>query len=122
MTFEGDVTLARFADWSDRPPWPQRSVAGTDPGIAQWSDPLPEAGLCRGSGPACDRIAAGDVYQVNLCRVLNAALPDPGAGDPAALWRSLREGNPAPFVEFSAHPRNSGGVCESELFLRLADG
>jgi para-aminobenzoate synthetase component 1 len=40
-------------------------------------------------------IEAGDVYQVNLCRLLSAPLP-PGA-DPAALAQLLFTGNPAPY-------------------------
>ena len=122
VTFEGAVTLARFADWSDRPPLAAEIGRWHGPGIARWSDSLPEADYVAGVGRVRDRIAAGDVYQVNLCRVLNAALPDPGAGDPAALWRSLREGNPAPFAGFLRIPGTAVVSASPELFLRLADG
>ena len=40
-------------------------------------------------------IAAGDVYQVNLCRLLSAPLP--ADADPSALARRLTGGNPAPY-------------------------
>jgi para-aminobenzoate synthetase component 1 len=42
-----------------------------------------------------EAIAAGDVYQVNLCRVLSASLP--ADADVAALGAALAAGNPAPY-------------------------
>ena len=39
-------------------------------------------------------IEAGDVYQVNLCRLLTAPLPE--VADPLALAALLAAGNPAP--------------------------
>ena len=55
-----------------------------------------------------DAIAAGDVYQVNLCRVLSAPL-GPSA-DVAALGAALAEGNPAPVLGRGAGAGRPGGV------------
>ncbi len=56
-------------------------------------------GFCAGVTAVREAIAAGDVYQVNLCRVLAAPLPDRahGGADVAALGAALAEGNPAPY-------------------------
>ena len=67
-------------------------------------DVEPRPGRLRGpaSTPIRASIAAGDVYQVNLTRVIVAPLPGgaPTAGTPtdiAALGAALAIGNPAPF-------------------------
>ena len=44
------------------------------------------------------RIAAGDVYQVNLAHRFSAEV----RGAPAALYQRLREVNPAPFMGYAA--------------------
>jgi para-aminobenzoate synthetase component 1 len=63
-----------------------------------------------------DLIAAGEVYQVNLCRVLRA--PVARDADIAALGAALAEGNPAPYAAVV----RVGGVevasASPELFLR----
>jgi len=65
---------------------------------------------------AVEYIRAGDVFQVNFAHEFAAAF----AGDPYALYLSLRAGNPAPYA---AYLDLGGGraVCSSspELFLRL---
>jgi para-aminobenzoate synthetase component 1 len=65
-----------------------------------------------------ESIAAGDVYQVNLCRVLDAPLP-PGA-DVAALGAALAEGNPAPYSAVVRLPGSDVHVASAspERFLR----
>jgi para-aminobenzoate synthetase component I len=74
-----------------------------------------------------EHIAAGDVYQANVCRVLEADLPDPRAADVAGLAELLASGNPAPFAGFVRLPAGShpgvpaGGLAVAtaspELFL-----
>ena len=62
-------------------------------------------------------IARGWVYQVNLCRVLSAALPAPV--DPIALYQRLSRGNPAPYAGLLSVPGELDVVCASpELMLR----
>jgi para-aminobenzoate synthetase component 1 len=66
-----------------------------------------------------NRIAAGTVYQVNLCRVLSHPLD--GWPDLDALAAILEVGNPAPYAGLiDARSAGVGVVCASpELYLRL---
>jgi len=93
-TFEGAMTGYRFA--SVRPaelPHPVAPWRGPDP--AGWRSSLDEAQYVLGVHRIRRHIEAGDVYQVNLCRVLSAPLDGPA--DPVALARLLAAGNPAPY-------------------------
>lgn len=122
ITFEGAVTLARFHDWSDRPPAPSEIGRWHGPSPIGWRDSMPENLYTSGVSAIRQRIAAGDVYQVNLCRRLSAELPDPASADPAALWRHLREGNPAPYEGFLRLPGTAIVSASPELFLRRQGG
>jgi para-aminobenzoate synthetase component 1 len=65
-----------------------------------------------------ERIAAGDVYQANICRVLATEVPRPP--DLHALGAALARGNPAPYAAVVFAP-DAGVVVASaspELFLR----
>lgn len=68
-----------------------------------------------------DRIAAGDVYQANVCRVMSAVLPDLGAAEPSGLHALLRAGNPAPYGGYLDLPEAGVQVVSAspELFLRV---
>lgn len=119
MTFEGELVAARFENWVAGP---VRSVAGA------WHGPNPsayESSLTQGEYEAAvrqvrSRIAAGEVYQANICRVLRARLPDPNAADPAALAVLLARGNVAPFQGFIRLPEHGIAIASAspELFLR----
>ncbi len=69
--FEGAVVCARFGRWTTEPappaPWP--GVRGP------WSSSLDRQGYQRAVGVVREQIARGWVYQVNLCRVLEADSP-----------------------------------------------
>jgi para-aminobenzoate synthetase component I len=76
-------------------------------------------------------VREGEVYQVNLCRVMSAPLPagpDGSGPDPEPLARVLEAGNPAPFAGGIHVPCGSGldGVwvvsASPELFLRVDGG
>ncbi|CAB4936998.1 unannotated protein [freshwater metagenome] len=77
-TFEGALTAARFADWR-----PLGDADGGAPASAPWAPVPPDAwtssldadAFRAGVQHVRARIAAGDVYQANLCRVLAAPLP-----------------------------------------------
>lgn len=67
-----------------------------------------------------DHVAAGDVYQVNLCRVLSAPLPEPADADIDALTSLLALGNPGAFagtIRLPAHGVETA-TASPELFLR----
>jgi len=115
VTFEGRVVCARFADVraSPLPPaaWPGVPLSG-------WSSSAGRDEYVAGVGRIRDGIAAGDYYQVNLCRVLSAPLPS--GADLLGLATLLAEGNPAPYAGVVRLP--SAGVdvvtASPELFLR----
>src|SRR5260221_1903580 len=86
--FEGDVVCARFDDARDATLWPGAPWRG--PSRQAWTSSLDEASFKKGVATIRDTIARGDVYQVNLCRVLSA--PAPRDADVAALVAALAEG------------------------------
>ncbi|MBW3651715.1 MAG: anthranilate synthase component I family protein [Actinobacteria bacterium] len=93
LPFEGPPVCARFDRVRAAVPWPGRRWRG--PSMRSWASSLDRGGYCDGVRTIREAVAAGDVYQVNLCRVLSAPLP-PGA-DVAPLGAALTSGNPAPF-------------------------
>ncbi|WP_395726550.1 chorismate-binding protein [Nakamurella sp.] len=91
-TFEGALTGYRF----DRVvrtelPAPAGPWLGTD---GSWRSSLDRSSFLDGVARIRRHIEAGDVYQVNLCRMLTAGLPGPA--DPLPLAHRLAAGNPAP--------------------------
>lgn len=113
-TFEGRLDAWRMAA-VDRDLPGDDAVVEAAPG-RQWTGPSPEAwrtSLSRDDYVAgVERIRAdireGDVYQVNLCRMLDAALPatEPGP-DAVALAHRLATGNPARFASRIVIPRTT---------------
>ena len=115
-SFEGDVVCARFADVRPATPWPGAPWRG--PSRDEWRSSLDEAAFKKGVETIREAIACGDVYQVNLCRVLRA--PAPHDSDVAALGAALAEGNPAPFSAVVRLPEQDVHVASAspERFLR----
>ena len=114
-TFEGDVTCARFESVRRARPWPGAPWVG--PRRSTWRSSLDRDAFCAGVDTIREAIAEGDVYQVNLCRVLSAPAP-PGA-DVAALGAALAEGNPAPYSAVVRLPDHGVHVASAspERFL-----
>ncbi len=122
--FEGKVVCARFGDV--RP-----ATAADAPAPDGWRGPVPGAwtssldrdAYTGGVRRVREHIAAGDVYQVNLCRVLTAPLPDPGRADVDALSAVLARGNPAPHAGTIRLPGHGVEIASAspELYLRRAD-
>lgn len=120
ISFEGEVTAARFATWERRPPG-AREVGGwvpRDPG--GWSSSLDEAAYLAAVEAVRERISRGEVYQANICRVLRTGW-DPGSNI-IALHTLLSEGNPAPYAGALRLPEQGVHIaCASpELFLSRA--
>jgi para-aminobenzoate synthetase component I len=92
--FEGGLTSVRFADVERYagPPPPTR----WSPLDGEWDSSLDRAAYLDGVGQIRERIAAGTVYQVNLCRVLEHRLADDARL--ADLGARLARGNPAPYA------------------------
>lgn len=138
--FEGGVHAWRFArTWPGEDAGRERegrrtSWSGPDP--RSWRTSLDEAAYRVGVDAVRAAIREGDVYQVNLCRVLVAPLPGGSGGEPdaAALAARLAAGNPAPYGGFVHVPfgtTDTGGravppawvvTASPELFLRVRDG
>lgn len=136
VSFEGAVRLWRFARraCAPSPPVPRRPWPGL-PG--EWATSMDRRAYVDGVAEIRRRIREGEVYQVNLCRVVSAALDDepvtaPGdprhAGgdryDPWALAAVLGRGNPAPYAgvvdvpALGSLPRTRLVTASPELFLR----
>ena len=127
-TFEGEVTAVRFAaveplaaDGGDSvelstgaSPW--TPLDGT------WTSSLDEAAYVSAVGEVRERIAAGFVYQVNVCRVLRHDLPEDADLDGLDLL--VRQGNPSPHgARIRCDAAGIDLVCASpELYLRRRDG
>ncbi|MBB1242854.1 chorismate-binding protein [Streptomyces durbertensis] len=117
--FEGEPVCARFADVRPAPP-ASRAAHWRGPAPGDWTSSLDEAAYVAGVRRVREYIAAGDVYQANLCRVLTAPLPDPGTADVAALADALDRGNPAPYAGVVRLPAHGVEVATAspELYLR----
>ena len=115
LPYDGPPVLARFRDWREGS---AAEVAGPWCGPSERSTSLDEAGYLASVERIRERIAAGEVYQANVCRVLTARLPDPARADVGGLHALLAAGNPAPHSAMLRIP----GVIEvasasPELFL-----
>ncbi|MFF0210210.1 chorismate-binding protein [Streptomyces althioticus] len=116
--FEGRLTCARFRDVRTEPVQPPASGAWRGPAAGDWTSSLDRAAYTAGVRRIREHIAAGDVYQANLCRVLSAPV-DPDA-DVDALTALLARGNPAPYAGTIRLPRHGVEIATAspELFLR----
>ncbi len=111
VTFEGAVTCARFADVR-RAPLPPAAWAGIS---GPWRSSLDEPGYVAACEHVRDLIARGEVYQVNVCRVLEAGAPRDG--DPLGLAHVLAAGNPAPYAGILDVPGVHVVSASPELYL-----
>ncbi len=118
--FEGRLVCARFG--SVRTEAVPAPVPGAwhGPAAGDWTSSLDRAAYIAGVRRIREYIAAGEVYQANLCRVLTAPLPDPDAADVDALTALLARGNPAPYAGTIRLPAHGVEIATAspELFLR----
>lgn len=93
-------------------------AAGPPPPVTGWASSLDRPAFLAGVETIRGAIAAGDVYQVNLCRRLSAPLP--ALFDPFALGAALARAHPAPFAAVVAVAAAGLAVASAspELFLR----
>jgi para-aminobenzoate synthetase component 1 len=122
IPFQGAPILAKFRNWSSAEPI--SSNIGSWSGLleASWSSSMQAAEYVRAVEQTRERIALGDVYQVNICRVRSAPLPE--GNDIMALDALLQVGNPAPFGGALRLPDHGIHIaCASpELFLSRKGG
>ncbi|MEU9983645.1 chorismate-binding protein [Streptomyces sp. NPDC050856] len=117
--FEGRLTCARFGDVRPGPVPEPVPGAWRGPAPGDWLSSLDREAYTAGVRRIREHIAAGDVYQANLCRVLSAPLPDPAA-DIDALTALLARGNPAPYAGTIRLPAHGVEIATAspELYLR----
>ncbi|MFE1298580.1 chorismate-binding protein [Streptomyces sp. NPDC058733] len=116
--FEGRLTCARFSE-VHRVPVPAPVTGGWQgPAAGAWSSSLDRAAYTAGVERIREYIAAGEVYQANLCRVLSA--PVAAGADVDALTALLARGNPAPYAGTIRLPGHGVEIATAspELFLR----
>ncbi|WP_338694507.1 chorismate-binding protein [Streptomyces sp. Q6] len=116
--FEGRLVCARFGDVRERPVPAPVPGAWHGPAAVDWVSSLGHAAYTDGVRRIRDRIATGEVYQANLCRVLSAPVADDADVD--ALTALLARGNPAPFAGTIRLPEHGVEIATAspELFLR----
>ena len=116
LPFDGAPVCARFANVRPVVGRPARTWVG--PPSGSWTSSLERAAFVAGVREIRERIAAGDVYQVNLTRRLSAPLPD--GADVVALGTALAGGNPAPHAAVVRLPAHGVHVASAspERFLR----
>ncbi|MEU6808767.1 chorismate-binding protein [Streptomyces sp. NPDC046831] len=116
--YEGRLTCARFRDVREVPVPAPVPGGWRGPAAGDWTSSLDRAAYTAGVRRIRERIAAGEVYQVNLCRVLSAPVA-PGA-DVDALTAVLARGNPAPYAGTIRLPGHGVEIATAspELFLR----
>ncbi|MXM63740.1 anthranilate synthase component I family protein [Streptomyces sp. HUCO-GS316] len=116
--YEGGLTCARFSDVRQEPVPAPVPGGWHGPVAGDWTSSLDHAAYTAGVRRIRERIAAGEVYQANLCRVLTAPVaPD---ADVDALTALLARGNPAPFAGTIRLPGHGVELATAspELFLR----
>ena len=109
-TFEGQWFCARFASVVDAP-LPVAQWHGID---ASWSSSQSQSEYQSNVEKIKEKIAAGDIYQVNLCRVLSTKSKQPLQG----LANRLQQDNPAPFASYLRLPNLEIASASPELFLK----
>lgn len=115
VTFEGDVTCARFADVREA-----ELPRGRWPGVPldSWRSTMTRPEYVAAVSAVRERIATGEVYQANICRLLETPMPEDA--DLAGLAGLLASGNPAPYQGLVDLPDHGVGVVSAspERFLR----
>ncbi len=127
----GQIRAWRFAERAE-PDAVLREGAGAwqGPAPGTWTSSLDRAAYESAVGRVRAAVREGDVYQVNVCRVLGSPLaPDDGSEpDAEALARRLARGNPAPYAGVLHVPASTGidpvwvASASPELYLRLSGG
>jgi para-aminobenzoate synthetase component 1 len=115
IPYDGDPVFARFTEWTAGT---AEDVAGPWRGPESWRSSMDAPTYVGAVQRVRERIAAGDVYQANVCRILTGDLPDTRRADMGGLHALLARGNPAPQAALISIP----GVVEiasasPELFI-----
>lgn len=110
---------ARLEDFEDRLRGPLPIQREVEPVAApDFHSDVDEAAFGRMVARAKDYIAAGDIFQVVLAHRFSA----PWGQDPFAFYRSLRRGNPSPYLFFLDYVDFQLAGSSPEILVRLKDG
>ncbi|MEN5051691.1 anthranilate synthase component I [Brevundimonas naejangsanensis] len=110
---------ARLEDFEDRLRGPLPIQREVEPVAApDFHSDVDEAAFGRMVACAKDYIAAGDIFQVVLAHRFSA----PWSQDPFAFYRSLRRGNPSPYLFFLDYVDFQLAGSSPEILVRLKDG
>lgn len=91
-----------------------------NPSVSEWTSNFTPAAYQTAVERVRDYIRAGDIYQANLSQRFEAPLPD--GFDPWALYRDLRQQNPAPFAAYLQDGPVVFASSSPERFLSLRNG
>ncbi len=110
---------ARLEDFEDRLRGPLPIQREVEPVPApDFHSDVDEAAFGRMVARAKDYIAAGDIFQVVLAHRFSA----PWSQDPFAFYRSLRRGNPSPYLFFLDYVDFQLAGSSPEILVRLKNG
>ncbi|MCX4968257.1 chorismate-binding protein [Streptomyces sp. NBC_00654] len=117
--FEGRLVCARFSTVRREPVPAPVPGAWRGPAVGDWTSSMDRDAYKAGVRRIREHIAAGEVYQANLCRVMSAPLPAPDTADVDALTALLARGNPAPYAGTIRLPAQGVEIATAspELFL-----
>ena len=116
LPYSGAPTAIRFLTWGEDPPAALAPGEWIGPSADSWESSMDDVAYCHAVETTRERIARGDLYQANICRVLRS--PVPAGARVGALSDVLRGGNPAPFACFIDAPGVQVASASPELFLR----
>jgi para-aminobenzoate synthetase component 1 len=112
ISFEGDITLARFGSNVDLDfPFSQSHWKLLE---GHWTSSLSKDQYCQYVERIRGRISDGWVYQVNACRQLKIASD---RDELATLFGKLLSENPAPYAAYLSLPQMKIASASPELFL-----
>ena len=116
LPYDGAPVLARFAHWE---PWDGITGPWSGPASHWWTSSMDQDAYMKAVALTREAIAAGTVYQANICRVMSAPLGE--SSDVIALHAALNAGNPAPFSGCLSLPEERINIATAspELFLNV---
>ncbi|MDO8731275.1 MAG: chorismate-binding protein [Actinomycetota bacterium] len=121
VPYEGVPRFLRFETWSEQMP----VLVGSSwkgPDVGSWTSSMDRDSYIAAVEATREAVAAGQVYQANICRVLRAPLGDLDR-DIAGLHSLLMRDNPAPFAFMLRVPELDLHIASAspELFLSRED-
>ena len=113
VPYDGEPVFARFGSWGPVTP---DFGSWRGPNVEAWQSSVTQDEYVAAVQSVREQIAAGEVYQVNVCRVMRAPLPE--GADVLSLATHLASLHPAPFAAAVRIPGAQIACVSPELFLR----